>query len=201
MNFLAHLFLTKDYTEEISVGNFIADAVKGQKAISKFPLHIQRGIRIHREIDSFTDAHPLVRIGTKRLHNNYGKFAGIIVDIFYDHILAVNWHKFSEDSLDDFAQKQYKLITTHWIHLPDRTRYWYQYMYQNNLLVTYARESVIELVLQRMDKRLGSISGMGGAIEELKDHLSDYTQEFITVFQEIQKHISLTFPIEQGSRV
>ena len=122
MNYLAHLFLTKDYHEEVSVGNFFADAVKGNNAISKYPEQIQKGIRIHREIDSFTDSHPLVKKGTKRLHPNYGKFAGIIVDIFYDHLLADNWEQYSEIPLVEFAQAQYNLITKHWNHLahPER---------------------------------------------------------------------------------
>jgi len=189
MNFLAHLYLTKDYSEEVSVGNFIADAIKGQKALSFYPKDIQLGIRIHREIDSFTDTHPQFKEGTKRLHSNYGKFAGIILDIFYDHILASNWDKYSKGSLEDFAQSQYDLITTHWVYLPERTQYWYQYMYQNNLLVDYAREDVIKLVLERMDKRLGSISGMGKAIEELRMFKDEYTQEFKTVFQELQERL------------
>lgn len=193
MNYLAHLYLTKDYSEEISVGNFIADAVKGQKALSNYPDKIQRGIRIHREIDHFTDTHPLFKKGTKRLHSNYGKFAGIIVDIFYDHLLAITWDQYSEDTLDNFAQTQYKLITSHWIHLPERMQYWYHYMYQNNLLVTYSKEIVVELVLQRMDKRMGSISGMGRAIEELRIYKDEYSEEFKAFFQEIQEHITLTF--------
>ena len=193
MNYLAHLYLTKDYSEEISVGNFIADAVKGQKALSKYPEHIKTGIRIHREIDSFTDTHHLFKKGTKRLHSNYGKFAGIIMDIFYDHILADNWDQYSDDSLEDFAQSQYALIKTHWIHLPERTQFWYNYMYQNNLLLTYAEEDVIELVLQRMDKRLGSISGMGRAIQELRIYKDEFTKEFRIFFQEIQAHLSTRF--------
>jgi len=193
MNFLAHLYLTKDHAEEISVGNFIADAVKGQKAILNYPEHIQKGIRIHREIDSFTDSHPLVKKGTKRLHGNYRKFAGIIVDIFYDHILASNWDQYSVDSLDDFARSQYTLITTHWNHLPERTQFWYHYMFQNNLLVTYADAATIRLVLQRMDKRLGSISGMGEAMLEFSAFKDEYTREFRIVFQEIQEHLSSRF--------
>ncbi len=193
MNYLAHLYLTKDFPDEVSVGNFLADAVKGQKAIANFPEAIQTGIRIHREIDHFTDTHLLVKKGKKRLNSNYGKFAGIIVDIFYDHLLAVNWDLYTHISLEDFAQSQYELITSHWLHLPDRTQFWYYYMHQNNLLVNYARETVVEEVLHRMDRRLGSISGMGGAIVELRMHKDDYTEEFKTVFQEIQAHIASLF--------
>ena len=195
MNYLAHLYLTKDFPQEVSVGNFFADSVKGRRAISIYPEKIQTGIKIHREIDDFTDNHPLVRRGKKRLHSNYGKFAGIIVDIFYDHILADTWTQYTEIPLEEFAQSQYDLITSHWDYLPARTQFWYYYMYQNNLLVTYAKETVIELVLQRMDKRLGSISGMGGAIKELRIHKNDYSEEFAIVFQEIQEHISNSFPI------
>ena len=169
--------------------------MKGLKALSNYPEYIQKGIRIHREIDSFTDSHPLVKKGTKRLHPNYGKFAGIIVDIFYDHLLADNWEQYSEIPLVEFAQAQYNLITKHWNHLPPRTQFWYYYMYQNNLLVTYAQEDVIELVLQRMDKRMGSISGMGGAIDELRIHKTEYTAEFRSVFLEIQKHVSSNYSI------
>jgi acyl carrier protein phosphodiesterase len=194
LNYLAHLYLTKDYPWEVSLGNFFADAVKGNNAISKYPENIQTGIRIHREIDDFTDKHPLVSKGKKRLYGNYGKFAGIIVDIYFDHILALNWKHYSDISLEDFAQSQYDLITSHWNHLPERTRFWYHYMHQNNLLVNYAREDIVEMVLQRMDKRMGSISGMGKAIEEFRIHKPEYTNEFRNVFQEIQDHLFSRFP-------
>lgn len=193
MNFLAHLYLTKDYPAEVAVGNFLADAVKGRKALSGFPELIQTGIRIHRQIDHFTDTHPAYRQGTKRLFPNYGKFAGIIMDIFYDHVLANNWNRYCNRSLDSFAQAQYGLITTHWNHLPQRTQLWFHYMVDNNLLVNYARESVVELVLHRMDKRLGSTSGMGQAIHELKAYKSDFTTEFDIVLKDLQTHLSSTF--------
>lgn len=190
MNFLAHLYLTKEFPAPVSVGNFLADAVKGKNALSGYPEDIQTGILIHRQIDHFTDTHPLARQGTQRLFGNYGKFAGIILDIFYDHILAGNWHLYSLVPLEDFARAQYTLITDHWEYLPQRTRFWFQYMHDNNLLVNYAHEDVIEDVLQRMDRRLGSISGMGGAITELRLYKQEYTAEFKTVFGELQAMIT-----------
>lgn len=83
MNFLAHIYLSGD-NEMVTIGNFIADGVRG-KQYKKFPKDIQIGILLHRQIDTFTDAHPIVRQSTKRLHKNYSHYSGVIVDILYDH--------------------------------------------------------------------------------------------------------------------
>jgi len=89
MNFLAHIYLSFD-DDEITIGNFIADSIRGNK-YKHLPERVQKGIFLHREIDTYTDAHSIVRKSTKRLHKNYSHYSGIIVDIFYDHYLAKNW--------------------------------------------------------------------------------------------------------------
>ena len=86
MNFLAHIYLSGN-NKEITIGNFIADGIRG-KDYKKYPEAIQTGILLHRQIDTFTDAHKTVRQSTKRLHENYGHYSGVIVDILYDHFLA-----------------------------------------------------------------------------------------------------------------
>ncbi len=185
MNFLAHLYLTKEHPELVSVGNFMADAVKGKKALFDYPDEIQQGIIIHRAIDDFADSHPLFRQGTARLHERYSKFSPVIMDIFYDHILAKNWSKFSDVSLKDFSQSQYKLLTKHKSQLPERTKQWLKYMKLENLLYNYATESKIEQVLKRMDKRTNGISGMGTAICELRMYKEEYCAEFMNFFEEM----------------
>lgn len=185
MNFLAHLYLTKDHPELVSVGNFMADAVKGQKAILEYPEQIQQGIRIHRAIDDFADSHSLFRQGTARLHSRYSKFSPVIMDIFYDHILAESWDKFSDISLKDFSQSQYKLLTKHKSLLPEQTLRWLKYMKLENLLYNYASESKIEQVLKRMDKRTNGVSGMSTAIDELRLYKEEYCTEFMAFFDEI----------------
>ncbi|MGB3774600.1 MAG: DUF479 domain-containing protein, partial [Leeuwenhoekiella sp.] len=94
MNFLAHIYLSQ-YDEQVTIGNFIADGIKGSK-YKQFPIPIQKGILLHRSIDAYTDAHHLVRKSTKRLHPHYHHYSGIIVDIFYDHFLAKNWSSYSD---------------------------------------------------------------------------------------------------------
>ncbi len=187
MNFLAHLYLTKEHPEFVSVGNFMADAVKGKKAMLGYPEEIQQGIRIHRAIDDFADTHPLFRQGTARLHERYSKFAPVIMDIFYDHILAENWLHYSDATLQDFSQKQYKLLTKNKSYLPERTLRWLKYMKMENLLYNYANESKIEQVLRRMDKRTNGISGMGTAVTELRMYKEEYRVEFMEFFEEMRK--------------
>ena len=86
MNYLAHIYLSggKKHT---TIGNFIADGIRGNK-YKTYPAEVQIGIQLHREIDTFTDAHPIFRKSTKRLHKGYSHYSGVIVDIFYDHFLA-----------------------------------------------------------------------------------------------------------------
>ena len=92
MNFLAHLFLSGE-PGELMVGNFIADSVKGN-AMNDFSEGIQKGIILHRAIDTFTDSHNEMQKSKERLRPRYKKYAPVITDIFYDHFLAVNWQDY-----------------------------------------------------------------------------------------------------------
>ena len=108
MNFLAHIYLSKENTD-LMLGNFLGDFVRGNKYKDYNPT-IQKGILIHRQIDTFTDANETVRISKRRLHERYGHYDGIIIDLFYDHFLAKNWSTYSEIPLDVYAQHFYKLL-------------------------------------------------------------------------------------------
>src|SRR5690606_6470869 len=112
MNFLAHIYLSGD-DPNVVIGNFIADGIKG-KDYQKFPTEIQHGILLHREIDTFTDAHPIVRQSTKRLHKNFGHYSGVLVDVFYDHFLAKNWKHYHEQPLAKFVENFYQLLETNY---------------------------------------------------------------------------------------
>ncbi len=88
MNYLAHAYLSFGQ-DEVLVGNFIGDFVKG-KMMSTFPQEVQNGIRLHREIDKFTDTHPLVRAGQSYLRPLFRHYSTVITDIFFDYYLAKN---------------------------------------------------------------------------------------------------------------
>jgi acyl carrier protein phosphodiesterase len=190
MNFLAHLYLTREQPDLISVGNFMADAVKGSKVLDTYPELIREGIIIHRNIDSYTDTHPIFREGCARLRPHYGKFAPVIMDVFYDHFLAQNWSDYSEQSLKDFSKSRYKLLTANKDHLPDQSKQWLRYIKIENLLYAYASESKIEQVLRRMDNRTGGVSGMTGAIRELRLYRNSFESEFRLFMNEILIYIA-----------
>ena len=116
MNFLAHIYLSHD-DDDIKIGNFIADSIRGKK-YKNYPAQIQRGILLHRHIDTFTDAHPTVRQSTKRLHENYSHYSGVIVDILYDHFLAKNWKKYSDVPLETYVDDFYHLLEDNFDTLP-----------------------------------------------------------------------------------
>ena len=130
MNFLAHIYLSGD-DNEITIGNFIADGIKGKKYL-KFPNQIQKGILLHRGIDTFTDKHPTVRLSTARLHKNYGHYSGVIVDILYDHFLAKNWNDYHEQPLAEYVDGFYDLLRNNFEILPQRIQKMMPYMMADN---------------------------------------------------------------------
>ncbi|HPX06218.1 MAG TPA: ACP phosphodiesterase, partial [Tenuifilaceae bacterium] len=105
MNFLAHLYLSGDNVH-VRLGNFIGDHVKG-KAFTHYPPDVQKGILMHRAIDSFTDNHLATAESKRLLRSGYGKYAGVVVDVFYDHLLASNWSNFSPFPLRGFTRGFY----------------------------------------------------------------------------------------------
>src|SRR5436190_22096246 len=108
MNYLAHLYLSGD-DPMIMIGNFIADHIKG-KQFDLYSKEIQKGILLHRSIDTFTDQHPLVEQSKLLLRPHFHKYAPVIADVFYDHFLAKDWKNYHPQSLENFAQHAYQLM-------------------------------------------------------------------------------------------
>ncbi|MFK7812619.1 MAG: ACP phosphodiesterase [Maribacter sp.] len=197
MNFLAHIYLSFE-DDEITIGNFIADSIRGNK-FKHLPKRVQKGIKLHREIDSFTDAHPTWRKSTKRLHKNYGHYSGIIVDIFYDHFLAKNWKQYSDTPLDVFVDNFYDLLEDNYDILPIGVHRMMPYMISDNWIFNYSKMKGIGKVLNGMNRRTKNKSKMNFAILDLEEHYEKFENEFTSFFEELttfskQKYISLTEP-------
>ena len=185
MNFLAHIYLSGD-NDLITIGNFIADGVKG-KRYQNYPAAMQVGMLLHREIDTFTDAHPTVRLSTKRLHKNYSHYSGVIVDILYDHFLAKNWSRYSEIPLKIYVDDFYESLRTNFELLPLRIQNMMPYMLADNWLLNYAEIEGIQNVLNGMNRRTNNISRMDKATNELKEFYDEFEEEFTTFFGELHK--------------
>ncbi len=184
MNYLAHIFLSGGQPD-VMIGNFIADSIKGSK-YSSYPAEIQKGILLHRQIDTTTDAHPAFRKSTKRLHKNYGHYSGIIVDIFYDHFLAKNWSDYSDVPLVDYIQTFYKLLRNNFDVLPENIQKMAPIMMEGNWLLIYADLEGIDRVLGGMNRRTKNRSGMDKAGRELKEFYALFEADFKLVMKDLQ---------------
>src|SRR5690606_30905458 len=140
----------------------------------------------HREIDTFTDAHPIVRQSTKRLHENYSHYSGVIVDILYDHFLAKNWLQYSDIPLATYVDAFYDNVETHFDLLPTRIQKMMPYMMADNWLLSYAKVEGIQRVLNGMNRRTKDISGMNNATTELLQYYSEFETEFTAFFEELR---------------
>lgn len=186
MNFLAHLILSGD-DDKLKVGNFIADFVKGRQALEKFEPRIIQGIMLHRIIDEFTDHHPVVSESKNRLREKYRHYSGVIVDVFYDHFLAMHWNDYHTDPLDVFAQNSYQLISNHDHILPEGVKYMLPYMIRGNWLVNYSKREGINRALTGISRRTPYLSKMDEAIQDLVEDEHLYYAEFQKFFPELQE--------------
>lgn len=186
MNFLAHISLSGD-NPKIMVGNFIGDFVKGRNLLEQFEPEIARGIALHRAIDEFTDSHPIVTISKNRLRPTYRHYSAVIVDMFYDHLLAKNWERYYKEFLPDFAERNYRILEGFHTILPEGVKYMLPYMTKGNWLVNYARLEGIERALSGMARRSKYESKMELAVEDLKKNYDEFTQEFSIFYPELQK--------------
>lgn len=185
MNFLAHIYLSgKD--EDLLIGNFIADSVKGKRYLN-YPLGIQKGIILHRAIDYYTDTHPVVRKSTTRLFANYSHYSSVIVDIFYDHFLAANWNDYSDLSLENYIANFYLLLEKRFSDLPAPVQRFFPYMVEENWLLSYASISGIKKILFQMNRRTEGKSKMDLATDDLRKHYNDFQKDFTEFFPDLQK--------------
>jgi acyl carrier protein phosphodiesterase len=196
MNFLAHIYLSGD-NDKVKIGNFIGDWVKGND-FKKYPADIQKGILIHRSIDSYTDNHPIVRMSKNRLNDKYHKYSGVIIDIFYDHFLAVDWHIFSTIPLKEFIDDLNSCLTTSMDILPENIQEFIPHFMKKRWLESYATPEGIEKVLAGMSQNTSLPDKTVDAIEILKTSYADFRKEFYDYFPQLINHIEEKFQVSNA---
>jgi acyl carrier protein phosphodiesterase len=186
MNFLAHIYLSGD-NDLIKIGNFMADGIRG-KQFKDYPVDVQKGIILHRAIDTFTDAHPVFRRSTKKLHSRYHHYAGVIVDVFYDHFLAKNWTTYSNENLSDYITAFYKSLSENTPVLSEKTVKLMPYMIDQNWLLSYQTIEGINNILTQMDGRTKNKSKMRFATEELSELYIEFEEDFTDFFEDLRAY-------------
>lgn len=180
MNFLAHIFLSGD-NPDIRFGNFIGDDVKGNN-YQHFPEQIQKGILLHRHIDSFTDTHASTSETLKLLYPKMGKVSGIALDIYNDHFLAKNWERYSDENLLDFTLKFYDQIEDYSHYMPATLERMYYFMKKDNWLYHYKSKSRLASTFSNMVKKYPFAEKLNFASESLVEHYDNLEEHFSTFF-------------------
>lgn len=194
MNFLAHIYLSGE-DDLIKLGNFIGDYVKG-KAYHMYPNNIQKGIRLHRSIDSFTDRNRMAMKAKEYFYVQYHKYAGIVVDIIYDHFLAVNWERFSDISLYDYSQQFYALLQKYEFMMPTEVQIFIPKLIANNRLYSYRTVEGIGSVLSTMSRFTSLPDYSEFAVLTLKENYQALEENFFAFFSEILYYITNTHGID-----
>lgn len=186
MNYLAHAHLTPA-PPALLVGNMMGDFVKG-RLDSRYPPLIRQGLQLHRQIDSFTDRHPQVQISRARVSAARRRYAGILADMFFDHLLARHWDRFADQALPEFAGGVYQTLEEHADTLPEGLRRALPYMRRENWLVSYREPANISRTLARISRQLTRENPLASGYEEFLAQPEAWEEDFFAFFPDLIRY-------------
>ena len=194
MNYLAHIYLSGE-SDEVILGNFIGDYVKGSK-YREYPEKVAYGIRLHRSIDLFTDQHQDVKKCIEMLKPEYGRYAGIVVDIFFDHFLAANWNQYSAYTLREFSKHAHAVFLSNFRLLPFRVKQFLPFLIQHKRLESYAKVERLHEVLEIMSRRTSLPAKSEWAIQVLIQEYDQFEALFQSFFPEMIDYVERDFGVQ-----
>lgn len=176
LNFLAHLYLSPP-GEDALLGSLLGDFVKGPlEPLPQSPL--TRAIALHRKLDLFTDSHPMVLASKARVSAGRRRFAGVMVDLFYDHFLARDWREFHDEPLDAFSRRVYGMLERRFAELPPRLQRMAPHMIAGDWLGSYAEVDAVGEALDRIGTRLRGDNRLYGSADELRAQYAGFEADF-----------------------
>lgn len=187
MNFLAHMFLTFG-DKELTVGNYVADFIRNRDFVL-FSDKIITGIKLHRHIDYFTDNHPEVLKSTRILRSRHSKYAPVVIDVFYDYILAKNWDKFSDIEMRSFADTIYSHLNEYSDDFPLHLQSITNRMIADDFLLQYGTQDGIEKTFSRIGKRAKFKSNFETAFKDLEENFDEINEGFLTFFPSLIEEV------------
>ncbi len=185
MNYLAHQFLSGS-NKTIRIGNFLGDFMKG-KELDDFPATIQQGISLHRIIDEYTDTHPIVERSKKLLHPRQGKYASVLLDVYYDYFLAKNWNLYSSITLEQFAASVYDDFWELKQYFPQNVIDFLPAMREQDWLTNYRSYWGINKALENIRRRAKFSNTIQYALQDLQELESELEKDFLLFFPELQE--------------
>ena len=175
MNYLFHLYLSGD-DPDILTGNFMGDFVKGRLDDS-YPPRLRSGIELHRSIDSFAQKEPHFTRSRLRLSPEFGLYRGILVDLFYDHFLAVSWDELHEEPLDRYLKRARNMVEGNRSRLPERLRGLLPVIFEE-MIPSYLTIEGVATALSRMSGRISRTNPLAEGGRELTRHYGALQEDF-----------------------
>ena len=202
LNFLAHIYLSGE-NKNIALGNLIGDMVKG-KAYENYETNIRTGLVLHRAIDEFTDQHELFIQSKRLITPDFNRYAGIVLDIYFDHFLANHWEEYCQRNLQEYVNEMYILLIKKYRILPLRAQQITPFMIIRNWLGNYGHEKPLHQIFLGMNRRTQKKGNMDKAIEVLRNNYSPLEENFFLFFEDLKefsnkKLIELTASPNQSS--
>ncbi|MGM0774053.1 MAG: ACP phosphodiesterase [Pseudomonadota bacterium] len=183
MNHLAHLFLAPD-SPHARVGSLLGDFARGVVA-SDLPAEVREGLYHHRAVDAFTDRHPEV-IASKQLFSaQRRRFAGVALDILYDHYLLRNWQRFSHVEADSFIEQVYRELDANAPLMPEPMQRVTKQIIRHDWFHSYMDLQNIGYALDRVAGRIRFSNSFSGIIEEIEEHDEELERRFLHFFPEL----------------
>ena len=183
MNYLAHLHLGGPQPEQL-LGSLYGDFVKGPLQ-GRFSPPLEAAIRLHRQIDVYTDSHPLVLAALARFPQARRRYAGIILDVFFDHCLALHWQDYADQPLHQFTGRVYQVLAAQ-PDLPGRLAQIAPHMAAHDWLGAYREFEVLDQVFNGIARRLSRPEGMAGAVLEVQALYAPLMEDFRQFYPELQ---------------
>ncbi len=182
MNYLAHLHLGGNAPAEL-LGSLYGDFVKGPLT-GQWPATIEAGIALHRRIDAFTDSHPLQAQARARFPAERRRVAGIFLDLFFDHCLARDWQRYSEQPLDRFTTRVYQILAAE-AQLPGHLQYMAPRMAAQDWLGSYRDFEVLGQVIAGMSRRLSRPGLLDGGLDDLRRLYEPLSEDFRAFYPQL----------------
>ncbi len=199
MNVLAHIYLSGD-SDEIIIGNYIGDYVKGRDYL-KYPEQVRKGIIIHRNIDAFTDKHPVVHRSKLLFSKKYHKYAGVVCDILYDHFLTKEWDFFSRRPLESVTYQFYRAMVNNYDILPEKVKDRIPFFIINNWIEAYRTSKGLKSVLRAMSRRTSLPNEARYAIKTFKKNYYSLDDDFMEFFPQLIEYVEEEFDLQLSHRL
>lgn len=183
MNYLAHALLAAP-DDDCMFGSLIADFLRGRidPALAR---GVRVGVALHRAVDVFTDTHAQVAAARRLFEPPYRRYAGILLDVWFDHLLARDWPRYGVDTLHGFSRRVRALLVRRDAELPAPMRGFVRYLLTHDLPERYREAEMIAEVLRGMSTRLSRANPLAAALPELQRNAEALERRFAAFFPEL----------------